>query len=406
MDDVKTLIEVQLKEIATGLESKANLSIGTAKTEIEAKIAEVKNQIEKLNVLPEGVDITKMAADLKSTIEGFDAFQAKYNDKGAKESKLLTLGEAVSKAIADFGAKEIDQVLKNPTGAISLKLGPVDLKAQGSDMTTANSLTGDPQRSYNNRQGVQPAQALNFRDLMNTVQSPTGTFVTYTEDTGETNNIVLQTEGATKGQNQYTLTEKVNTNGYIAGFSVVAKQLFKNLPFLQNTLPRLLLRDFYKAENSAFWTTVSGAATGPTTMGTSADDVKQLIYLIGGFKNTNYNPSYAVVNPVLMARLITSTYTNGYYPGAGTITLNGGSGAPLTISGVPIYEATWVADQKCLLVDMDYLERVETEGLNIAFSYEDSTNFRANKVTARIECQESVNLMLAPAACYADLGAS
>jgi hypothetical protein len=46
------------------------------------------------------------------------------------------------------------------------------------------------------------------------------------------------------------------------------------------------------------------------------------------------------------------------------------------------------------------------EGLNIAFSFEDSVNFRQNKVTARVECMEEVNLMMPQSAIYMNLGAS
>ncbi len=402
-DLLKTLLELKGEGQVKNFEEKM-AAIEAA--QVEAKAAKE----EEMKTIGEKLDIT---------IKALDVVQARVNDRQmrAPEKHILSLEDAVVKAFSDLGVKEIKQgvyeipelekALKSASGSIRLPLGPVDLKAQGSDMTTANSLTGDPMRTYSMRQGLQPGALINFRDLMPTVQSPTGTFVTYTEDTGETNNITTQTEGNTKGQNQYTLTEKINTNNYIAGFSVFAKQLVRNLPFLQGTLPRLLLRDFYLAENSIFFTAVSGAATGPTSMGSSPDDVKQLIYAINGFLNTRFKPAYIVVNPILMGRLLTSTYTSGYYPGAGAVNVNSTALiSPINIQGVPVFAADWVTANYALMVDADYLERVETEGLKIAFSYEDASNFRQNKVTARIECQESVNLMLAPAACYLNLGAS
>jgi hypothetical protein len=76
----------------------------------------------------------------------------------------------------------------------------------------------------------------------------------------------------------------------------------------------------------------------------------------------------------------------------------------IRIAGVPVIGASWVTDDKALVVDADYLERVETESLRIEFSYEDADNFTKNLVTARIECFEDVNLLRTDAFIYGDFG--
>jgi len=76
----------------------------------------------------------------------------------------------------------------------------------------------------------------------------------------------------------------------------------------------------------------------------------------------------------------------------------------MTISGMPIIPVDWVTDDKVLIIDRDYLERVEVESLNITFSEEEGNNFTKNLITARIECYEDINLMLPTSAIYADLG--
>ena len=323
------------------------------------------------------------------------------------------MGEAIAEKMLEIGkvdeqgnykSDEIEKALGSAGGSFSLKLGSVNLKAQGSDMTLANSLTGDPVATYNQRQAIIPSQKVNIRDLMSTVQSPTGLYVTYTEDAGGTNNIAKQTEGALKGQNEYHLTELKTVASYIAGFTVFSKQLLKFLPFMQNTLVRMLLRDFYKKENNTFFTSISGAATGSTSAGSSPDDILQLITLIGAQLDTDYNVSFVVVSNSLMARLISGTYSKGYYPGAGSVVLNDSRG--LTLFGVPVVAASWVPANYALLIDSDYLERVEVEGLNVTFSFEDSDNFRRNKVTAKVECMEEVNVMVPKSLIYMNLGAS
>jgi hypothetical protein len=164
----------------------------------------------------------------------------------------------------------------------------------------------------------------------------------------------------------------------------------------------MLMRDYFKKENAAGMV-VLATGTGPTSMGSSPDDVKQIINLVGGFANTDYSPSYVLINWLLWSRLVTSTYGNGYYAGAGLVVY---SGNQLSIGGIPVIPASWVTANKACLVDSDYLERVEVEGLNLAFSYEDADNFTKNLITARIECQTAFNLMRTDAVCYADLGAS
>jgi len=96
------------------------------------------------------------------------------------------------------------------------------------------------------------------------------------------------------------------------------------------------------------------------------------------------------------------TITAGYYAGSGSVIVNPNGG--ITIWGVPVIAASWVADDKVLILDNNYCERVEVEGLAIEFSYENASNFQQNMVTARIECYEDVNLMQPTSAIFADLG--
>ena len=269
-------------------------------------------------------------------------------------------------------------------------------------MTIAGNVTGNPVTTYALRPALQPAQLVNFRDLVPTVRSESGLYTFYKENTGETNNIGSQTEGAAKGQNDYSLTETKIVNSYIAGFSRFSKQMMKSLPFLSQSLPRMLQRDFFKAENASFFSTVSGAATGTTTT-TETVDLKQLVQLIANQKAANFNPSYILVSPAQQSKILIDTINAGYYVGSGSVQI--GTGGDITIWGVPVISATWVTNDKALVIDADYIERVEVEGIAIEFAYEDSDNFQKNLVTARIECYEAINLMLPGSAIYATLNA-
>jgi HK97 family phage major capsid protein len=269
-------------------------------------------------------------------------------------------------------------------------------------MTLSGNLTGDAQASYAPNPAIQPAQSINFRDLIPTVRSESGLYVYYRENAGLTNNIANQTEGSDKGENNYSLTEVKVVNDYLAGFSTFSKQMLKSLPFLTQTLPRMLQRDFFKAENAAFFSTVSAAATGSTTTA-ETNDLLQLVDYIGNQKAANFVPSYALVSQQQMGKLLKATIAAGYYAGAGSVIVNPNGG--MTIWGVPVISASWVTNDKVLIFDSSYLERVEVEGLAIEFSYENGENFQKNLVTARIECYEDINLMLTTSAIYASINA-
>ncbi len=387
---------MEIKDVADAIkteldakEKSFNSTIENVKADVEAKLEAKSNEVNTLKAE------IKVIAD---RAEELDAKLAKAKESAKVEKKsfgesLLDSMKEVGGGDLNKGISEIEKSLKGANGTFTL-----NLKAVG-DMTTSASLTGDPIRSYNSRQGLVPSQKINMRDLIPTVVSPTGTYVTYRE-TGSEGSISAQTEGSSKSQIDYDLTEVVTVNNYIAGFATFSKQLMKNLPFLDGTLTRMLLRDFYKAENSAFFTTVSGAATGSTTT-TATNDVEQILELIANQMSANFNASYGLISPAQMARLQIATFGKGYYAGAGAVQLTQNS---INIGGMNVLPASWVTDDKILIIDADYLERVEAESLSVTFSYENGTNFVQNKVTARVECQEAINTLRVDSLIYADLG--
>ena len=395
------------KELMTELESLKS-TLETAITEkTKSEIAEqLKNAIAdveaKIKVLtdaqPDSLksmadEIASLKADNAALIKGFDLLQTRVKSSGKSndgENKIKSFQEVFNEGLE----KNFDEIAKVKKG----QPFTMSLKAVGTMLLSAN-LTGDGQASYSNRQAILPAQKINFRDLIPTAVSPTGLYVQYQESGGE-GALAKQTEGSSKGQVDYDFTEIKVVESYIAGFARFSKQMAKQLPYMQSTLPRLLMRDFYKKENALFYATVTGALTPPTPSET--DDIKAIMDLIATQQAANFNASYCLVNPLQLARLNKLLYTNGYYQGAGGVVSlpNGG----ITISGTPVISASWVTDDKVLIFDADYLERVETESINVEFSMDDADNFTKNLITARIECQEEINLMLPTSAITADLG--
>lgn len=374
----------ELKSIEASVKS-ATAAVESMKAANEAAIAEVKGQVDEVKTA-----LVTMDEAAKKNQAALDQMIA---EKAAKtvNNKTKSFGDAFSESMAEaFEAKqaEIKEFQKNKNAKLT-----IDLKAVGT-MTLGNNLSGDGVATYNQRQGLVPAQKINMRDLIPTAVSPTGLYVTYRE-TGTEGSIGIQTEGNAKSQIDYDLTEVKVVSDYIAGFARFSKQMMFQLPFLQNTLQRMLLRDFYKKENSTFFSAVSSAATGSTTTAASVD-AEQLVDWIANQLDANFEASFALVSYAQWADLLKTKPTDYSVPGGFVIDANGN----VRIAGVPVIGASWVTNDKALIIDANYLERVETEGLRVEFSYEDSDNFQRNLVTARVECFEDINIMRTDAIIY------
>ena len=378
----------ELKSIETAVKS-ATESVEKMKAANEAAIADVKNDVAEVKAA-----VVTMDEAAKKNQAALDQLIAEKSAKKV-DNKNKSFGEAYNEAIAEaFEAKqaELKEFQKNKNAKLT-----IDLKSVGT-MTLGDNLSGDGVANYNQRQGLVPAQKINMRDLIPTAVSPTGLYVTYRE-TGTEGSIGVQSEGIAKSQIDYDLTEVKVVSDYIAGFARFSKQMMFQLPFLQNTLQRMLLRDFYKKENATFFSTVSLAATGSTTTSATVD-AEQLVDWIANQLAANFDASFALVSYQQWARLLKTKPNDYSVPGGVVIDPSGN----VRIAGVPVIGASWVTDDQALIIDSNYVERVETEGLRVEFSYEDSDNFQKNLVTARVECFEDINLLRTDAVIYADFG--
>lgn len=389
LEGLKSALEASVSE-------KANTAIAdqvkAINENVAAQIEALKGENNADQVKAMADELTEIKSQYNILVKDFDVLQTRVK---TQKNSTVENKKSFTQVFAEGLEANFDAIQNVKKG----KPFRMELKAVG-NMTLTNNLTGDGTASYAANQALLPSQKINMRDLIPTAVSPTGLYVQYRE-TGSEGSISKQTEGSLKTQIDYDFTEVKVVESYIAGFARFSKQMTKQLPYMESVLPRLLLRDFYKAENAAFWTAVTTAATGSTTTA-ETDDVKAIIDYIANTQAANYNASFAIVHPSQMARLNKLLYTNGYYQGSGGVVSQPNGG--ITINGTPIVPASWAADDKVLIIDSDYLERVETEAITIEFSMDDSDNFQRNLITARIECLEEVNLMMPASAIFADLG--
>jgi len=377
-------IAAEVKSIGDNL-TQVLANSANAKTDAaEAKsvVTELKNKLDSV-VTPADL------AEFKSVMQNqFDALTTKV--KAGNPDSAKSFNEVLSEKL---DGRNIEAEIKK-NGRVLIEMPEVKT------MTLAANLSGDSVATYNSRQAINPAQLVNFRDYVPTVQSPTGLYVTYREAAGNANNIAAQLEGSLKRENDYSLTEVKTVNQFIPGFSKFSRQMLASLPFMSQTLPRLLTRDFFRAENSSFFTSVSGAATGVTTT-SAATNLGDLIQLIGNQRAADFSPSVIFVSNATYSILLIESFTNGYYLGAGSLGI--GANGALNLVGVPIVGVNWIPNSRALVLDNSFIERIEVNGLNIELSYEDQNNFVTNMVTARIECYEAINLMLPTSAIYATI---
>lgn len=384
-DDDEDVITEKLDKLKTGLENFLSAKQKKHFDEVSAKVIQMSEKIETMEDAAK-----KNQAALDNLL-----VKASRGDIGVAKKK--SFGEAFADEIATQFSEKADQIkaFSNDKNA-KLKF---DLKVVG-NMTVGANLTGDGQASYNPRQGLVPNQKINFRDLIPSVTSPTGLYVSYRETGGE-GAIADQTEGNPKAQLDYDFTEVKNVSGYVAGFVRFSKQMMHQLPWLQNTLVRMLLRDFYKRENAKFYAAVAGAATGYNTTA-ETDDAKAFIDVLMGRADQDFNNSFILVKNSQKGRILKLLYENGYYLGSGSVL--GMPDGTIRVADTPVIGVSWATSDKAMIVDSDFIERVETESLRVEFSYEDSDNFQRNLVTARVECFEDLNLLRTDAHSYLDMG--
>ena len=228
-------------------------------------------------------------------------------------------------------------------------------------------------------------------------------FVTYRE-TNAAQSAGVQTEGSDKANLVYTFTAGTSTLKYIAGYVTFTKQLMFNLDFFENTLPRMLQRDFFRKENDYLYTTIAGNATGSNAAAnpTPTVDIEEVIRMIGNQRNAEFEASVGIIDWNEWARLAVTKPNDYSMP----LVVTSPNNDALYVAGMPLVGASYAQTDHLLLFDTDFVERVEGESLRVEFSYENNDNFQKNLITARVECFEEVNLLRTDAIIYRDFGNS
>lgn len=371
---------VEIKSILEGIKNEVKASGESNKAELDAKISQLN---ESLKNFTSKEDVAEIKALIAANQEHMDKLDIKL--QGSHKKELKSFQDAFADAVKD-NYDEIKSVRKGHGVKLEVK-----------DFTLSGSLTGDAQASYNQRNPIlAPAAKINARDIIPTTISPTGLYVTYKEG-ALTGAVAKQTEGVAKAELTPTMSEVKLVASYVAGFTQFSKQAMNSLPWLQQSLGRILLREFYKSENSIF-NTAFATGTGSTTTSATVD-AEQLIDWVANLEAANYTASVIIVHPRDWATIAKTATLNlqvvmSYNPITKQFELN----------GIPIVKASWATIDKAIVMDVEYVERVEVEGLKLEFFEQDVDNVQKNMITARIECLEEINIMDTAAIVYGDFG--
>lgn len=372
-------LKEQLEALSSELQGKSK-----QQAELLIKEFEEKNKTEIENQVKEAKDAFEL--ELKGLQDHLDALDVKMQEKPKKEVKQTPYSQ-LKKLIKENG----DKIVK-----VS-KQAAVNIKAVA-DMTTAN-LTGDEPRDYNYDIVKFPSQKVNISDLVGSVNISGGTY-TYTRETGSEGAIGAQTEGSSKSQIDYDFATVDVSTDFIAGFARYSKKMRNNLSYITSSIPMLLRRDYFKAENASFQTVLAADATASTEVITGKTKAEMLINEIGKLEDTDYTENnLIVVKPTDYLDILKTAKQDL----ASAVTYEGGV---MRVAGVQVLKgSSWLPANKYYVGDWSRINKINTEGLSLEFSETEGSNFVNNNITARIESQTALAVEQPLAIVYGDFTA-
>ncbi len=364
-----------LEALKTELKGATNTEV---KNQIEAKMAELKSQLDAINEVKNDIKVIKDAAD-KNQIALDELIAAKNATPVKAENKSF------NSLLADGIKENFDKITTLKKGqSVSFEMKAV------ADMDFATNFSTADTSVSQLRPGIieLPKRKLHIRQLLQGGSMSASNFDYVKEVTGEEGPETVL-EGAAKNQFHLSLQEVSSPSQYIAGHIRITRKMLDDVQgmttFLQSRLLELLLR----TEDTQI---ITGNGTSPNLSGitdsgnytaavtSETTNVLQLIDAIAQLENLDREANGILVNPKDYWGM--SKLTNLNQTSALVTSENG----LLRVGGVPVYRSTAMTVDKYIVGDWvmgaNFLTR---EAPRVEFAYEDATNFTTNKVTVRVE---------------------
>lgn len=355
LEAIKSSLEAKTSGLDTQIETKAKQLLDAAELKMkeanEAEIKSIKDEFE--------ARIDTLVAEMK----------AKENRKEVK-----SFASELKKNIAEKHA-DLQKVSKGNSVLFEMK----DLT-----INTNNSLTGGLANEDGGAYIVQgdsvilPTPLVNFSNLITTVTGSEDTIRIWRED-ATANAIASVTKGNAKPEQDFEIVPVEFTANYRAGLYRFHKSMFRNLPWMQNRLPQMLRRNFFKSENASYYAQLKAAAT---EYAGSATGIVALVEAIAQLESADFAVNGIVLNPSDWAAIsVTRDDENGFTL-PNTVTFTGGQ---LTVNGIAVFKATFVPAGEFIVGDWTQAYKYVTDGLRVEFFEQDADNVQKNAITTRIE---------------------
>lgn len=368
---------------------------------LDQKLTEYKNEVKK-EVAAIDAKTAEIVADLNEkatkTGETVGELMEKVNTVIANQGKLKAdtdAGKDFKAAFAEMIAEKHSEIEKNYKN-FSYKF---DTKAVG-DMTAAANLTGNVVASYSLVPSLRGRRRVHVRDIpgVEVVNSATGVWKYYLNNaTPGEGSFGNQTIGSSKAQIDYDFTETTVTVNTLAGYATVARQMLRDLPFLQSFLPGELQEDYFRAEDNSFINSIMAGTSAYST--TATVYAEKCIEWIGAILSRDYNPTAIVTTAANWTTLLNTKPADYSLPGGNAVGVS--AMGDVTIAGVPVLIQNGMTTGKTFVGDFSRVKVIQATGLSVASTEFEGNNFTKNLVTFRVEADVNVAVLRSDWGIYA-----
>lgn len=409
--DVATLLEKSAQDIKQNFDSRLEeqKKAASAKAdELEARIAKFDAHCKDQGLQGDEIkkEFEKHKTDFETLQNSYKALQD-HVDKLDAKAKVTSMHQAVEKSTQHRIAEKLasDDVIEQLKSMVSKKTSSfsveVDLKGISqkavADMGSANIGSGEMMTPPQPGVRYNPQRTWHMRDIIPVGQTSADT-IAYYKEIGSEGGPAMQTEGALKAQVDFDVDLTRVSVETLAAFTVLSTQSFNDYAFLRSYIPNRLTEKMKIVEDTQILT---GSGTTPNLHGvftqaaafapsaqfaTNVVDPNLVDLIIAGVDQATiaeYTPDNVLLYSADYHGILVLKGSDGHYLFPQTVF----SAMMPYVAGVPMLKNTVTElSGNFLLGDFRKgAQLFDRESMNISFSYEDSDNFRRNKVTVRAE---------------------
>lgn len=375
----------QFNEDNKGLVKAAN----EARAFAEGVKKEYEEKVNELNAALSTKDAT--IKQIQDEVLEIKAKAGQMGNNGAT-STLVTVEQLISKSFESPEAVEVlksgrlndawytDKLPKNPrwkaAGIITL-----------SNNVTGANIVGTP--TWSDQIWGAERSDVHFRDLFRVIDSATGTFTYYRENTpaGE-GSVATVLPGGQKPILDKDISLQTATAYYKAGVADIAKESLQDVPMLQSYLNQVLVDDYLDVETYDMFVTLLAAASGNATIPAGATKtVEKIIYLIKNQRKSKNRFDRLIVTPDIWVETILTKPNDYSTPNVVTVVPSG----QVAVLGVPmsVVNTSAFADRQVLIGDSRKaaIMQVVGEGLKLELFKQHDKAVYQNLVSLRVEAR-------------------